>query len=77
MTGRDFREFSYSIGGNEEVLFQDAEGNFHQIYTAIRTHTEFGTKVVLQEVGAVVNQWPLKLAKPPKELLDFLNQNYE
>lgn len=78
MDGRDFRTLASSIMTNDKVLFQDAEGNFHEIYSAYRTRTkEDGARVVLVEPAVIEKQWPLRLEIPPKELSDYLNELYE
>lgn len=76
MTGRDLRDFSHSIGTNCEILFQDAQGNYHQITTAIKTRCE-GEKAVLMETGQTLGSWELKTSKPPQELIDYIEKYYE
>ena len=70
MTGSDFKDLCANISTCDKILFQTADGAMHEIYTAYRYHRGI---VVLQEAGALMNKWPLKLKEPPQELMDYLN----
>lgn len=77
MDGGDFREFARSIACDDTILFQTADGNFHEIYSAYRVWTkEAGPRVVLVEAETFAKKWPLTLEAPPQELVDYLNSIY-
>ena len=50
MIGSDFKDLCGGIGKNDRILFQTADGEFHEIFTAYRDIHGF---VVLQECGAI------------------------
>lgn len=61
---------------NDLVVFEDAQGNIHEIYTATRVRYIGGRPyLILRETTA--NDFFLQVKQPPQELIDRLEEYNE
>lgn len=73
----DLRDMAHECHWQDEVVFEDADGNIHQVYTAVRARVIGGTcKIILRETTE--KDFEFKVDKnPPAELIDRLDRYNE
>ena len=81
MNGSDFKDFAFqAVANGTRVVFLDRFGNYHEIASAkrFRSKDTCGDIAVLLEDGVMVQSFgELRLEKPPKGLLDYLNNKWK
>lgn len=76
MKARHLRDLGSSCQAGDEVVFEDADGNIHEIYSAMRVRYRGGEpKLILRET--VAKDFFLEIKQPPQELIDRLEMYNE
>lgn len=61
---------------NDVVVFEDADGNIHEVYTAMRVrHKDVGRVLILRET--MEKDFFLNVSQPPQDLIDRLEEYNE
>ena len=76
MTASELGERCRHCMRNDLVVFEDADGNIHEVYTAMRVRCKEGRpRLILRETTA--RDFFLEVKQPPQELIERLEEYNE
>lgn len=73
----DLRDMARNCHWREEIIFEDSDGNLHEVFAAVRTRSCGGDyKIILRETTG--NDFEFSIDKnPPQELIDRIEEYNE
>lgn len=72
----DLRDMAHECHFQDEVIFEDADGNLHEVWTAVRVRCGGSFKIILRETTR--NDFEFAIDKnPPQELIDRIEEYEE
>ena len=72
----DLRDMAKECHGRDEIVYEDADGNLHEVWTAVRIRYFGSNKIILRETTR--NDFEFSVDKnPPQELIDRLEEYNE
>lgn len=72
----DLRDMAKECHWRDEVVFEDADGNLHEVWTAVRVRYFGSYKIILRETTHKDFEFSVN-KNPPQELIDRIEEYNE